>query len=267
MRMTKYHFLLILISSIYWIGSCSSRPSTSIKILSYNIKHGVGNDDSLDLSRALEVIKRQAADFVALQEVDHFTQRSGHLDQTHFLADALHATGNFGSFMDYQGGAYGMATLSSLPIISTKNLRLPDGIYEPRIAMVHEIAISDKTTILLANVHFDWVSGQRGEQSRMAQAGVLIKYLDQFDLPSIIIGDFNCPPDSPTMELFYSAGFSFASKGEDHLSFQGDHQVEIDHLILRATHSMHMTVKQIDLLDEPLVSDHRPLIAQIELSY
>ncbi|NVJ45766.1 MAG: endonuclease/exonuclease/phosphatase family protein [Cytophagia bacterium] len=235
--------------------------------MSYNIKHGVGNDGELDLSRAMEVIKSQTPDLVALQEIDHLAQRSDSVDQTAFFANALGMTGYFGQFMPFQGGAYGMATLSEKTIKSTKLLSLPDGIHEPRISIVQEIEMVKGTYILFANVHFDWISGLEGQKSRSAQATALIKYLDQFDLPTIITGDFNCEPESPTMKLFYEAGFQFADKGSDHLSFQGNKKVEIDHVIFRDTESAELKVKFIDLLDEPLVSDHRPLVAKMELTY
>jgi len=169
--------------------------------------------------------------------------------------------------MEYQGGAYGMATLSKKPLISTKVLSLPDGLYEPRSSIVHEIELAEELTILFANVHFDWISGKEGEASRSAQAQALIHYLNGFDKASVITGDFNCTPDAPTMQLFYDAGFIFVEKGGDNLSFQGENKVEIDHVIYRNTADLQFNVKNIDLLDEPLVSDHRPLVAQLEISY
>ena len=235
--------------------------------MSYNIKHGVGNHERLDLSRALEIIKGQAPDLVALQEIDHLAERSDSIDQTAFFAKSLEMTGTFGEFMPFQGGAYGMATLSGKQIKSTKVLSLPDGIYEPRVSIVQEIEIAENTSILFANVHFDWISGAEGEKSRIAQASALIEYLNQFDLPAIITGDFNCQPSSPTMQLFYEAGYEFADKGADNLSFQIGNSVEIDHVIFRNTQDSQLRVKWIDLLDEPMVSDHRPLVAQLELTY
>ncbi len=265
MKTTKSLSFLVLL--IFALGACSKDQAARVKIMSYNIKHGVGNDDSLRLDRSLEVIRAQSPDLVALQEIDYFTERSDSVNQTSYLAESLKMTGSFGQFMPYQGGAYGMATLSAKPIKSTKHLRLPDGIYEPRVAIVQEIEIAEDLTILFANVHFDWVSGDEGEQSRTAQATELIEYINQFDLPVVVTGDFNCEPDSTTMKLFYQSGFEFVIKGEDNLSFQGANKVEIDHVIFRNTEKRHFRVVSIDLLDEPLVSDHRPLVAELELAY
>ena len=125
--------------------------------MSYNIKHGVGNDEVLDLSRALEVIKEQSPDLVALQEIDHFAQRSDSIDQTNWLAEALDMMGTFGPFMDFQGGEYGMASLTTKPLLASHNLQLPDGLREPRTSIIQEVEIAHNTSILFANVHFDWI--------------------------------------------------------------------------------------------------------------
>ena len=39
----------------------------------------------------------------------------------------------FGKFMEFQGGEYGMAVLSRLPVTRVENIRLPDG-DEPELA-------------------------------------------------------------------------------------------------------------------------------------
>jgi endonuclease/exonuclease/phosphatase family metal-dependent hydrolase len=263
----RLNTLSYLITLIFVLTSCGGQNAVEFKLMSYNIKHGMGNDDTLDLSRSMEVIKEQRPDLLALQEIDHFAQRSDSIDQTQYFADALEMEGTFGAFMDFQGGAYGMATLASKPLLRTEIVALTDGLYEPRVSIVHEVEVADEISMLFANVHFDWISGDKGEQSRLAQAKALLSYLDQFDLPTVITGDFNCTPDSPTMNVFYDAGFVFAHKGHDNLSFQGEKKVEIDHVIFRNTDLARFSVNYIDLLDEPMVSDHRPLVAVIELIY
>lgn len=256
-------FLLLLLTII----GCEKNRNFEFKIMSYNIKHGVGNDDTLDLSRAMDVIKEQAPDLLALQEIDHLAQRSASVDQTAFMAHALKMEGTFGKFMDFQGGAYGMASLANRPLISNEILSLPDGLYEPRASIVQELELTKNLSLLFANVHFDWISGEEGQKSRSAQASALITYLEAFDLPTVITGDFNCTPDSPTMQLFFKAGFIFINKGNDNLSFQGENKSEIDHVIYRNSTKAQFKVKSIDLLDEPLVSDHRPLVAKLEVVY
>lgn len=235
--------------------------------MSYNIKHGLGMDSILDLSRASEIIEAQGPDLCGLQELDNYCLRSDSVGQTGYLAQKLHMTGTFGRFIDFQGGEYGLATLSALPLISTKVLQLPDGLDEPRSAIIHEVQIAEACTLVFVNVHLDWIGGEEGVSSRLNQAKALMQYIDTINKAVIISGDFNCTPDSPTMQYFDEQGFDFMKKGEDNLSYLGAKMTEIDHLIYRSTDSEIIRAKSIKLLEERVVSDHRPLIAELEVVY
>lgn len=259
--------LIVLCVCMCVCYACDQKQITKLKIMSYNIRHGEGMDNALDLSRAAEIIKEQAPDLCGLQEVDNSCLRSNKLDQTDYLAKKTNMTGTFGKFMDFDGGEYGMATLSAKPIISTKRLQLPDGIAEPRSAIIHEVQIAKACTIVFVNVHFDWVESDEGVSSRLNQAKTLTQYLNTMDKAVIITGDFNCSPGSPTMKYFNEQGFEFVNKGDDNLSFQGETKAELDHVIFRNTNDVKMKEISVDLLEEPVVSDHRPLVAEVEVIY
>jgi endonuclease/exonuclease/phosphatase family metal-dependent hydrolase len=228
----------------------------SFRILAYNIKHGRGNDNKVDLERTAEVIRRLNPDFVALQEVDHLVQRSGGVDQARKLALLTglqhHA---FGSFFDYQEGQYGMAVLSRNPIVQVENLRLPDG-SEPRTSLVVDVKLGPKKQLKIADVHF-----YRTEQERLAQARRLLDFLavEQHDI--VILGDFNSKPKSSIIELF-RADWEIPDKGEDHFTFRSDRpEVEIDYALIHKDSTW--SVSEIDVIEEPVVSDHRPLVFEI----
>ena len=53
---------------------------STLRLMSYNIRHGAGLDERLDFDRIAEVINREHPDVVALQEVDSVTQRIGGRD-------------------------------------------------------------------------------------------------------------------------------------------------------------------------------------------
>lgn len=224
-------------------------------------------DTVLDLSRAASVINSVKPDLCGLQEVDNFCARTDSVGQTEYLSEKTGMAGTFGRFMDFQGGEYGMATLISKPIVSSKVLELPEGTYEPRSAIVQEVVVAARCTIAFANVHFDWIDDATGSANRLKQAATLVDFLDALDRPAIITGDFNCIPDSPTMAFFTQSGFVFFNKGADNLSFQGNKKAEIDHLVYRDAGSVVFKEKSIDLLEVPVVSDHRPLVVELEVSF
>ena len=88
-------------------------------------------------------MQSQAPDLCGLQEIDNFCLRSDSIGQTDYLAKKTSMTGTFSQFMDFDNGAYGMSTLSTKPIVSTKILKLPDAKYEPRTSIINEVQITE----------------------------------------------------------------------------------------------------------------------------
>lgn len=215
-------------------------------------------DEIVDLERLAALIRDLDPDLVALQEVDSVASRTGRVDQAAELGRLTGLTPVFGRFMSYQGGAYGMALLTKWPIVSSENLLLPDG-EEPRTALSATVR-SPKTGRAL---RFVGIHLYRTERERLAQANRLRRHLENEVLPTILAGDFNSVPGSPVMEEL-AREWTVVSKDEDHFTFPSyAPDEEIDFILLRPGSAFHV----IDhwLLDEPIASDHRPLVADVVL--
>ena len=78
-------FIKLIIASYLIIGFTAFAQSDSnsirITVLSYNVHHGEGEDGRLDLERIAGIINDVSPDYVALQEVDSVTTRTGGVDQ------------------------------------------------------------------------------------------------------------------------------------------------------------------------------------------
>lgn len=109
-----------------------------MKIVSYNIQYGLGQDNRYDLSRIVDEVR--PADVIVLQEVERFWQRSGCVDQVEALADGLPDHDFiYGANMDMDASErsvdgrlqnrrrrqFGNMVLSRFPILSTRNFPLP----------------------------------------------------------------------------------------------------------------------------------------------
>lgn len=234
-----------------------SAPGT-LRILAYNIHHGEGVDGVLDLERIGRLIQSVDPHLVALQEVDNVTERTGGVDQAAELGRLTDMTPVFGKFMDYQGGRYGMAVLSALPVVDSQNLRLPEGA-EPRSAVIVRVELpGDAGELTLADIHF-----YRTEEERLAQTRTLLEALPSGDEPVILAGDFNSRPGSAVMELIGET-FIIPEKGDDHFTFPSrDANREIDFIAFRPAERF--AVVESRVLDEPLASDHRPILLVLEL--
>lgn len=233
---------------------------TVLRVASYNIRHGQGMDDEVDLPRTAEVLNRLAPDLVALQEVDEKTERSGEVAQAQVLGRLLEMHWAFGQFMEFQGGGYGMATLSRHALLRQDTVRLPDG-NEPRVALTTELELPGGEKVLVVNIHFDWV---RDDQLRFAQASHLASYLDDVEIPWILMGDLNDEPGSRTWELFHSRALEARKPEGARFTFPStDPRREIDFIFVAPP--SRWEVGLVEVIPELLASDHRPVLAELRL--
>jgi endonuclease/exonuclease/phosphatase family metal-dependent hydrolase len=253
-------FIAVLGAALFALVGCGSalkHETASLRVMSYNIKHGYGNDGVIDLERAAAVIEAAAPDVVALQEVDERCRRSGDVDQAAWLGERLGMTPIFGSFMDYDGGRYGMALLSTLPIIGWENHILPPGA-EPRCALAARVQLADGSNVVVVGIHL-----YATEQQRLAQANAVLDLFADEAAPVILAGDFNSRPDSPVMELLWRH-WANPVKGADRYTFHAsDPSREIDYILYHPAERFE--VMRMDVFDEPLASDHRPLILELRM--
>jgi endonuclease/exonuclease/phosphatase family metal-dependent hydrolase len=250
-----------LLSTLRIASQQPTKPrDVAVRVVSYNIKHGEGMDNRVDLQRTANVLKALRPDFVGLQEVDLHATRSGKKNQANELATMLDMHPGFGSFMDYQGGRYGMAILSRHPIVHVESLRLPNG-NEPRVALIAEARLPTGDTVLLVNVHFDWVGD---DQHRFAQATKLAAHLAAQEKPFILLGDFNDGPDSRTLALFDKIAHRTQKPENDRLTFSSTKPVkEIDFIFCAPSDAWQ--VGRVEVITEPMASDHRPVVAELTL--
>jgi endonuclease/exonuclease/phosphatase family metal-dependent hydrolase len=231
-------------------------PGVPLRAVTYNIRHARGMDGAVDLARTADVLRSLTPDLIALQEVDDRAARSGGVDQAGQLGQRLGMHAAFGSFMDFQGGRYGMAILSRYPLTDVHPLRLPDG-HEPRVALVARVRLPNDEILTVVNVHFDWVDD---DAYRFAQASVVAEYLRGLDTPFVLLGDFNDQPGSRTYRLFSQLAREAAKPEGDRFTFSStDPTVEIDAIFTAP--ALRWTHRDIRVHDEPLASDHRPVSA------
>ncbi|MFN2315650.1 MAG: endonuclease/exonuclease/phosphatase family protein [Gemmatimonadales bacterium] len=250
----------ILILVVILALGCQPAVPVDLRLVTYNIRHGRGMDGEVNLERTAAVLRELAPDIVALQEVDNGVIRSGSQDQAAVLGELLGMHHAFGSFMDYQGGQYGMAILSRLPIVRENPVALPDG-NEPRVALAVEVEASGGHRLMLVNVHFDWVAS---DSFRFAQAEHLAGYLDALTVPYLLLGDFNDEPASRTLGLFRSRAVEVAKPAGAGVTFPSAEPVkEIDYIF--AAPAAAWDVGTAAVIAEREASDHRPVRGVVTL--
>ena len=257
-KLTRHRFwaaTVLVLSG--WCGTPQGLDGQSsevvIRVLTYNIRHGAGMDDSVDLRRAAAVINAVRPDIVALQEIDSATSRTDHVDQATRLGALTRMRAAFGGFMGYRDGQYGMAILSRHPILASTNHRLPDGL-EPRTALGVTTQVEGMATpMVVVGIHL-----YATEEERLAQARRLTEIFEGEQLPVLLVGDFNSEPGSAVIEHL-AQQWSIPAKSPPTLTFPADvPEREIDYIMLRP--ASQFEVIEVRVVEEVMASDHRPVL-------
>lgn len=237
-----------------------AKSTERLRTVSYNIRHGAGNNGKVDLEKTAALLRNLSPDIVGLQEVDNGVKRSGSVNQPEALGKQLGMHAAFGKFMDLQGGSYGMGLLSRHPIESVTEVKLPKG-NEPRVALAARITLPSGQSIVAVNVHFDWVDD---DTYRYAQAEALSNYLNDLDVPYILLGDFNDVRDSRTLKLL-SHNTTEAKKPEERrFTWPSDKpEMEIDFIF--GSPAARWSAPVCRVLEAPETSDHCPVFSILEL--
>ena len=249
--------LLTACSAIQQLLEEAPEPVT-LRVLSYNVRHGEGLDRRLDLERVAAVIREARPDIVALQEIDRNTDRTDRVDQAARLGELTGLEHVFGAFMEYQGGEYGMALLSRWPVVATTNHPLPPGA-EPRSTLAARIRLPGVAgEVIVSGIHL-----YRTEAERLRQARRLVDIFEHEQAPVILAGDFNSPPGDPIMDLV-GQHWTLPKRASPSLTFPANQpDREIDFIGYRPADRCR--VLEYRVLSEPVASDHRPVLMVLSL--
>lgn len=171
------------------LGSASAQK---VRVMSYNVKNGMGVDGITSIDRCSDVIRKVNPDVVAIQEVDSVNRRNNY----YVLGRMAEQTGYhayYGPTIKYRGGKYGIGVLSKQPALSTKFYPMPHR-REDRGVLVVEFK-----KYYLVCTH---LSGQYIKNGRCVQVDVIREAVSDLKKPVFIAGDMNARPGTPVMNAF-----------------------------------------------------------------
>lgn len=243
-------------------ASRADAKGRELRVMTYNIQTGVGLDKRLDLARVAEVIKKERPDLVGLQEVDRGVERTHRVDE---IAELARLTGMEYAFADnlrYQGGWYGVAILSRLPVERIDHWRYANT-REPRRRGFLRVRVRlDGRDLDFVTTHLDW----QHEDGRVFEARQLLDALRDDDAPLVITGDFNEEPDAQAYKLTHARfadawAEAHAGRDADGRTYPADKPAKrIDYVFYSAGR---FRVKGARVIDTR-ASDHRPLVVALD---
>lgn len=252
--MKKY---IIFVLATFWVASmllAQQDDVMTLRIMTYNIRHGAGMDDVIDLDRQAKVIGDATPDVVGLQEVDSCVKRSNYVPQAAVLAKSLGMYSTFGPAIPLTGGKYGVAILSKEKPLSHHNISLPGS--EKRTLLVCEFQ-----EYVFASTHLDLE-----EESRLASLDIILEEAARWDKPFFICGDWNDYPTS-TLITKMKKSFSFLNNltnNSANYTFPSRTPKNIIDYIASYGRVVR-SVRKRQVINEPEASDHRPVLVEIRM--
>lgn len=224
-----------------------------VRMMSYNVRNARGLDDVRNSQRIANVINKVCPDVVAIQELDSMTARSGNTDVLKEIAERTQMNPYYAAAIDYDGGKYGIGMLSRTVPLCVKRLSLP-GREEQRALLIAEF-----DTYIYACTHLSLT-----EEDRMSSLDILRAEAKACGKPFFMAGDFNAEPDSPFIKELKK---DFQILSANRPTFPANEPKEvIDYIISAKQEVPTFAVRSASVIDEPLASDHRPILVEVSFA-
>jgi endonuclease/exonuclease/phosphatase family metal-dependent hydrolase/Icc-related predicted phosphoesterase len=223
------------------------------RLMSYNIRHGQGMDNKMDIERIGRLIINVNPEVVGLQEVDSVIGRSGNIDIMKLLSDQTGMYATFGYSILHGGGKYGNGILTREKPVSVKKITLP-GADEARTALLVEL-----DRYIVVNTHLSLKNEERTESVR-----IITDAVSDYNKAVILMGDLNANPDSEPVEVL-KRNWQILSNPETKTFPSGEPTVTLDYILGYKGKGETYAKYNAQVIDEKIASDHRPLFVDIRL--
>jgi endonuclease/exonuclease/phosphatase family metal-dependent hydrolase len=255
--------IMVLIASLSVPTAIADEPAT-LRVLSYNIHYGQGNDGEYNLERLANVIAATKPDLVALQEVDVGVKRSGRIHELRELGKLTKLAARFGPTQHYEGGLYGNAVLTNLPIQDVLILPLPyteanaELTTYPRGAIALTVKLPNGESLKFISTHFQ----HNLPEDRVAEAKAINHNFAADNTTSILAGDMNAIPGSEPIVILEQKWKNAIDPTAAPSAPSSNPQSRIDYVFHRGES---LKLISSEVIVEPLASDHCPVLAVFQI--
>ena len=246
----------------------TAEPPHQLRVLCYNVHWCLGTDGKYDVARLADVINKAKPDLVALQEVDVGVKRSGRVHDVRELSKLTGLAARFGPTQHYEGGLFGNAVMTRLPILDVAIHPLPytesteKRTTYPRGAIAVTMQGPDGKPLRFVSTHFQ----HNVPEDRVAEAKAINKLFaaDDDGLRTILAGDMNAVPDAEPVTELLKKWTNAIDEAATPTAPATKPRSRIDYVFYRD--ASQFRVVESTVIPESIASDHRPVLAVLELS-
>jgi endonuclease/exonuclease/phosphatase family metal-dependent hydrolase len=241
------------------LASQPRRP-VEIKVMSFNIRHGLNVSDEPNLIDILRIIKEHKPDLIALQAVDSLVDKSKVQFQLRQIAVQTGMHYLYGVADKSDNGSQGVGILSAWPFENSQTIDLPKTAgSDPKILLCGLIKPARGLTFRFCNARLEYAS----VMDRALQAAYINQMLVNSVQPVVLGMDMGARPNEQPY-------FSFRTKWQD--AAQGSQMQtwneglpgdRLDYIFALLNNKVRVKNYKV-VRNYPTVSDHYPILATIE---
>jgi endonuclease/exonuclease/phosphatase family metal-dependent hydrolase len=240
----------------------AASAGATFRVMTWNIHHGEGLDQRVDLERIASLIRHERVDVVALQEVDKGVQRTKGRDLPAELAALSGMSVVFSNNYSFQGGEYGNAILSRFPILSANNRHYRKVNETEQRGLLQVVVDANGRKVVIFDTHLDHRPPDDARWSNLAELEEAVQGIGA--VPVVVCGDFNSPPEGRVYERLrktFADAWTVAGNSGGFTIPAEKPARRIDYIWIRKGSGL---VPGKVWVPESVASDHRPVVAEIE---
>jgi endonuclease/exonuclease/phosphatase family metal-dependent hydrolase len=134
----------------------------------------------------------------------------------------------------------------------------------PRVATTALVRLLSGAEVSVTCTHLD----ERSEERRLASVEQLVRWVDEYPRPHVVLGDFNATPDSAVLDVMRAAGFTRVDTGPSGTTHHFNGRTEgriIDHILVRGAVTVAAAGVSHARPRGTLPSDHWPVWAELNV--
>ncbi|WP_229203308.1 endonuclease/exonuclease/phosphatase family protein [Dyadobacter jejuensis] len=242
------------------LTSTEHKRATEVKVMSFNIRHGIGMDEQNNMLGILKIIQNEKPDLVALQAVDSLETEGKIQFQLRQLAIQTGMYYVYGITDRSDNGSQGVGILSRWPFEKSQIINLPSTPgADPKVLLCGLVKLHKGFSIRFCSSRLEYAS----VLDRALQAAYINRMLEESIQPVVLGMDMGARPNEQPYFSFRknwrdAAEGSLLSTWNEGLS--GD---RLDYIFVLLNNSVRVSHYKV-IRKYPEVSDHYPITATIE---
>jgi len=258
--LNRTRYLIFVIIICLTLSASKPRRAVELKVMSFNIRHGLNTSDEPNLRDILKIIKDYSPDLIALQAVDSLVDKGKVQFQLRQIAVQTGMHYAYGVADQSENGSQGVGILSAWEFERTQTINLPHTPgADSKVLLCGLIKPARHVTLRFCNSRLEYAS----VFDRALQAAYINQMLVNSIQPVLLGMDMGARPNEQPYFSFRQK-WQDAAQGSQYKTWnEGLPGDRFDYIFALLNNKVRIKSYKV-IRNYPDVSDHYPILATIE---